>query len=287
MVRIEELKEVLGIDLDDTTEDHYLENLIRRASFRISNECNRQLEYSELVEYFNCNNSDRLYLKNWPVWEILQLQEFNNQIGNYEDIITGFGDTIENSVYIYEGRNGGLIRLLKNYKFANGSSNNSGSDSNIRIKYFAGYKNISGKGTVSGKVGTADVSGEGTLFETEFRSGDRLVAGNSEYVVSEILSDIDLKLSRNIENSFSAENYRINNVPADLAEAVLMLAAGSYMIKKYNAYGMDEKSENILSVSYNKIQQVVENSNLTPNVKMKFMEFDLDRIIDSYRRINV
>ena len=293
MVTLADIKEVLGMDPEDNSEDHYLQNLIRRASFRISSTCNRQLEYSELIEYFSNSNSNKLYLKNWPVLEILQLQVFNSGTADYEDMITGLGDTIENSVYIYEGRNGGLIRLLKNYTFgSNGRSGNNGSDitgtdHNIRIKYKAGYKNITGKGTIFGKAGTAEIEGEGTLFEKEFRTGDRLVIGNYEYTVSEIVSDTSLNLSCNIESSFSETLFRICNVPADLAEVVLMLAAGSYLIRKYEAYGMDQKTENILSVSYSKIQDVVESSNLTPNVKMRFREFDLSSVVEAYRRINV
>ena len=208
-------------------------------------------------------------------------------------MITGAGDTIENSVYLFEGRNVGLIRLLKNYTFgSNGRSGNkssdiTGTDHNIRIKYRAGYKNITGKGTIFGKAGTAEIEGEGTLFEKEFRTGDRLVTGNYEYTVSEIVSDTSLNLSCNIESSFSGAYFRICNVPADLAEAVLMLAAGSYLIRKYEAYGMDQKTENILSVSFSKIQDVVESSNLTPNVKMRFREFDFSLVVEAYRRVNV
>ncbi len=133
MVTLADIKEVLGIEFWNSSEDHYLQNLIRRAAFRLSSACNRQLEYSELIEYFDNVSSDTLYLKNWPVWEILQLQEFNSGTGDYVDRITESGDTIENSVYIYEGRNAGLIRLLKNYTFGNGRSDKSGSDYNIRI----------------------------------------------------------------------------------------------------------------------------------------------------------
>lgn len=289
MVTLSDIKEILGIDDVDTSQDHYLQNLIRRASFRISSACNRQLEYSELIEYFTVPESDsvtdKLYLNNWPVYDILQLQEFNSETSSYEDIITGAGDTIENSVYIYEGRKPGLIRLLKSYSFGNSSSDN---DSNcIRIKYRAGYRNITGTGTVSGTAGTAEVTGTGTEFETEFRAGDRLVILAGEYTVSEIVSDTVLTLNGNIDSSFTDESYRICNVPGDIAEAVLMLSAGSYLMKKYETYGMDQKTENILSVSYNNIQQVVESSNLTPNVKMRMKEFDFKGVVDAYGRINV
>ena len=287
LVTLSDIKEVLGIDDVDTSQDHYLQNLIRRACFRISSACNRELEFSELIEYFTVSESDsvtdKLYLKNWPVHEILQLQKFNSETSSYEDIITGAGDTIENSVYIYEGRKPGLIRLLKSYSFGNSSS-----DSNsIRIKYRAGYRNITGTGTVSGTAGTAEVTGTGTEFETEFRTGDRLVTDAGEYTVTEIVSDTGLNLSCNIDITFTDESYRICNVPGDISEAVLMLSAGSYLMKKYETYGMDMKTENILSVSYNEIQQVVESSNLTPNVKMRFKEFDYKGVIDSYRRVNV
>lgn len=287
MVTISDIKELLGLDFGDTSEDHYLQSLIKRASFRVSSACNRQLEYSELIEYFNCNNTDKLYLKNWPVGEILQLQEFNAESGMYEDIINGVGDTIENSVYIYEGRSAGLIRLLKNYKFGVFGSDSSGTDYCIRIKYRAGYKNIVGKGTVSWKEGNTELKGEGTLFNSELRAGDRIVTNNNEYTVSEVLSDTAAKITGKIESSFSGEGYRISNVPGDIAEAVLMLAAGSYMIRKYAAYGMDQKTENILSVTYNKLEQIVENSSLTPNVKMRFREFDFNSVVEAYRRINV
>jgi len=249
------------------------------------------LEYSELIEYFTVPESekaaDKLYLNNWPVHDILQLQEFNSETGSYEDIITGAGDTIENSVYIYEGRKPGLIRLLNNYSFGNSSSSGSDDTNTIRIKYRAGYRNITGTGIVSGTVGTAEVTGTGTEFETEFRAGDRLVTDTGEYTVTEIVSDTSLNLSCNIDITFTSESYRICNVPGDIAEAVLMLAAGSYLTKKYEAYGMDMKTENILSVAYNNIQQVVESSNLTPNVKMRFREFDFKGVVEAYGRINV
>jgi len=287
MVTISDLKEVLDLDPDDKSQDQYLSGLIKRAGFRISSACNRQLEYSELIEYFNCNNIDKVYLKNWPVWEILQLQEFNAESGMYQDIINGAGDSIENSVYIYEGRSAGLIRLLKNYKLGVFGSDSSGSDYCFRIKYRAGYKNIAGQGTVSWKEGNTELKGEGTLFKSELRAGDRIVTNNNEYSVSEVLSDTTVKVTGKIESSFSEEGYRISNVPGDIAEAVLMLAAGSYLIRKYGAYGMDQKTENILSVTYNKLEQIVENSSLTPNVKMRLKEFDFNSVVDAYRKINV
>ena len=297
MVNLNDIKELLGIEPGHITEDHYLQSLIRRACFRISSACNRQLEFSELIEYFSVPESvsdtgisaDKLYLKNWPVFDILQLQEYNSETSSYEDIITGAGDTIENSVYIYEGRKPGLIRLLKSYSFGNSSSSGyDDSNSNcIRIKYRAGYRNITGTGTVSGTAGTAEVTGSGTEFETEFRTGDRIVTDTGEYTVTEIVSDTVLNLSGNIDSTFTDESYRICNVPGDIAEAVLMLSAGSYLMKKYEAYGMDQKTENILSVAYNNIQQVVESSNLTPNVKMRFKEFDYKGVVDAYGRINV
>ena len=134
MVTIAELKEVLGIEPEDISQDHYLQSLIRRASFRISSTCNRRIEYGELIEYFRGSesiDSRMLYLKNWPVWEIIQLQVFSTISGEYEDMITGFGDTIANSVYIYEGRNAGLIRLLKNYTFGCNGKDNCGQDYRI------------------------------------------------------------------------------------------------------------------------------------------------------------
>ena len=295
MVTLTDLKEALSIDEEDTSQDHYLRSLISRAVFRINSSCNRNLEYGDRTEYFVGTDSSRLYLGNWPVLEILELQEFNTETGEYEDIITGSGDTIENSVYIYEGGKAGLIRLLKNYSFGGRSIDSSGTvtdsesetDYVIRIRYRAGYRNFKGTGTVSCAAGSPAVTGTGTEFETEFRAGDRIVTDNGEYTVSEIVSDTELNLSCNIESTFTGESYRICNVPGDIAEAVLMLSAGSYLMKKYETYGMDMKTENILSVAYNNIQQVVESSNLTPNVKMRFREFDYKGVIDSYRRVNV
>ena len=287
MVTLADIKEVLGIDSSDISQDHYLQNLISRASFRISSACNRQLEYKELIEYFNSNDSEKLYLKNWPVWEILQLQEFNSAIGEYEDIVNKPGDTIANSVYIYEGRSGGLIRLLKDYTFGKNDKDGSVSDHSIRIKYRAGYKNNVGSGILIGTMGTSEITGDETLFETEIRIGDRIVTGNYEYSVTEIISDTSLKLSCNMEVTIHKQSYRICNVPADLAEAVLMLAAGSYLLKKYEAYGMDQKTESISAALYNKIQDIGDSSSLSPNVKMRFREFDLEAVVEAYRRWNL
>lgn len=287
MVTLTDLKEVLGIDPGDISEDHYLQNLIRRASFRISSACNRQLEYSELIEYFSCNNSDKLYLKNWPVWEILQLQEFNSGTGDYEDIITGSEDTIANSVYIYEGRIGGLIRLLKNYKFGINSSHKSGSDYNVRIKYRAGYKNILGSGKIEGIASTNSVEGYDTLFTKEVRNGDRIIVNNFEYSVSEVVDDSIMVFSTNIEQNFQDAQYRICNIPGDLSDAVLILSASAYILRKYESYGMEQKSLNFLALTDKQIQAMIDDSRSLQVVRMKFKDFDFSSVVEAYRRLNV
>ena len=287
MVTLADIKEVLGIDSWNNSEDHYLQNLIRRAAFRLSSACNRQLEYSELIEYFDNVSSDKLYLKNWPVWEILQLQEFNFETGDYVDRITGSGDTIENSVYIYEGKNAGLIRLLKNYTFGNGHSHKSGSDYNVRIKYRAGYKNKIGSGKIEGIALTNSVVGYDTSFTNEVRIGDRIIVDNYEYNVSEIVSDSIMILSTNIEQNFQDAQFRICNVPGDLADAVLILSASAYILRKYEGYGMDQKSLNFLSLTDKQIQAMIDDSRSLQVVRMKFKDFDLSSVVEAYRRVNV
>lgn len=287
MVTLRDIKEVLGIEFWNSSEDHYLQNLIRRSAFRLSSACNRQLEYSELIEYFDNVSSDKLYLKNWPVWEILQLQEFNFETGDYVDRITGSGDTIENSVYIYEGKNAGLIRLLKNYTFGNGHSHKSRSDYNVRIKYRAGYKNKIGSGKIEGIALTNSVVGYDTSFTNEVRIGDRIIVDNYEYNVSEIVNDSIMVLSTNIEQNFQDAQFRICNVPGDLADAVLILSASAYILRKYEGYGMDQKSLNFLSLTDKQIQAMIDDSRSLQVVRMKFKDFDLSSVVEAYRRVNI
>lgn len=288
MVTLRDIKEVLGIEFWNSSEDHYLQNLIRRAAFRLSSACNRQLEYSELIEYFDNVSSDKLYLKNWPVWEILQLQKFNPETSDYEDIINGPGDTIENSVYIYESKTCGLVRLLKNYSFNNSTGNIGNNDNfNIRVKYKAGYKNILGSGKIEGIALTNSVDGYDTSFTNGVRTGDRIIVDNYEYNVSEIVSDSIMILSTNIEQNFQDAQFRICNVPGDLADAVLILSASAYILRKYEGYGMDQKSLNFLSLTDKQIQAMIDDSRSLQVVRMRFKDFDLSTVVDAYRRVNI
>ena len=285
MVTLTDLKEVLGIDPGDISEDYYLQNLIRRASFRISSACNRQLEYRELIEYFSSPNSidsSKLYLKNWPVWEILELQQFNNGAGAYEDVINKQGDTIDNSVFIYESKTSGLIRLLKNYSF-----NNSNAELNIRVKYKAGYKNILGSGKIEGIKSTDTAEGVDTFFTSEIRTGDKIIVDSCEYVVSEIISDMIMRFTTNIEANFQDSTFRINNIPGDLSDAILMLSASAYMLRKYEGYGMDQKSLNFLSLTDSQIENMIKDNRSIQVVRMRFKDFDFNGVVEAYRRVNV
>lgn len=280
MVQLEDLKEVLGIDLTNNSEDRYLLNLIRRATFRLSSSCNRHLEYKENTEYYHVVEGNKLFLNNWPVWEILQLQEFIAGKNVFVDIVNRPDDTVANSICIYEGKKSGLIQILKNYSFTYG-------ESCIRVKYKAGYKNILGTGKITGYELTKSVEGTKTLFHDEIRSGDNIVVGNNQYEISEIEGDTSLKLTTNIDGTFEAVNYRINNVPGDLADAVLMLSAASFIIRKYEGYGMDQKTVNFLSVEEDQILDIIHDSRIAQQVNMKFKDFDLGSVIDTYRRWNL
>jgi len=281
MVNLRDLKEVLEIPLDETSQDHYLLNLIRRATARLNSLCNRQLEFKEHIEYYSKAESNKLYLKNWPACEIMEMQRFNDRTNAYEDIINKEGDSIENSVFICKSMNRGLIRLLKEYSFI------SFGECNIKLKYKAGYKNILATGKVTGYERTSSVTGTETLFKNEITIGDRIVVENEEYRVAEAISNTSLTLTTNIESTFKDQNFRVTNVPGDLSEAVLILAASSYLIRKYESYGMDQKTINFLPLKENQIQDVINDSRFAIGIRSKFKDFDLTNVIDTYRKLNV
>ncbi len=96
-----------------------------------------------------------------------------------------------------------------------------------------------------------------------------------------------MRFSTNIEQNFQDAQYRICNVPGDLADAVLVLAASAYMLRKYEGYGMDQKSLNFLALTEKQIQDMIDDSRSIQVVRMRFKEFDLSSVVEAYRRVNV
>jgi hypothetical protein len=79
------------------------------------------------------------------------------------------------------------------------------------IFYEKGRKKIL-SGTVNIVEGSVDVSGSGTLFETELKPGDSIQIGNGVYYVDNIENDLSLTLRDTVDETLTSANIYLSEV---------------------------------------------------------------------------
>lgn len=126
MISLNDIKYFLNINTN--ADDEFLMKLIDMTTAKINNYCGRKVSYSRIYEILDGKNQNVIFLKNYPVEKVESIF-FRKGSGAFDyDLFSG--STIEENLYCEQ--ESGKVLLLNGYELPQGNSN-------IRIKYFAGY----------------------------------------------------------------------------------------------------------------------------------------------------
>lgn len=117
------VKEHIGIDLGDTTQDSRLDKMITRASRRIMSWCDRRFIEESYTEFKNGRRSNSILLRHFPASKPTEL---------YIDSSSVFGASTLVDSSEYDILDGSLVVLLEGRNFEKGRRN-------IKVVYTAGY----------------------------------------------------------------------------------------------------------------------------------------------------
>ncbi|MDD5360915.1 MAG: phage head-tail connector protein [Ignavibacteria bacterium] len=126
MINIDDLKYFLRIK--DTSQDNFLRKIIDMTTARINNLCKRKLSYSRIYEILSGKNENIIRLSNYPVEKVDSVM-VREETGTFSADLFG-GKPVEENLFCEQ--DSGKIILLNGFTLPAGNSN-------IRIKYFAGY----------------------------------------------------------------------------------------------------------------------------------------------------
>lgn len=214
MIILNDIKSYLNIT--DSTKDNQLAGYINSSIAEVEKYCDRKLKYKTYTEYLDGDGDCVIYVPAYPVISVTSLKYYDEETEDYEDILDS-GDTIADYVEVFDNQ----IRLLSGYSFPAG-------DKNIQLVYVAGYKCITGTGTVSGTVATKSITGVSTLFNTEVTAGDTIQIEGFDYEVASVTNNTSLTLTDNLNATVSAKNYVIKSTPPDLKQVLLEKVAIKY-----------------------------------------------------------
>lgn len=262
MITLFDIKSYLKIDSSDY--DTILGSCINSTQSRIENYCNRSFAYKTYTEYQDGNGLNTLYVNGYPVKSVSTLQYYDTTDYTYKDIIDGTGDTILNSLAI---KNDKLI-LRRSYLFPL----NELEPDNIKIVYTAGYKCLTGTGTISITIGTKTVTGVNTLFTTELEAGDKIQCEGQTLEVAAITNNTSLTVLDNANTSITSKNYRIKTVPSDLEQVALEMTALSFYDSPQGKGRLGIAAENVGSQA---------------SQSFTFKEVDWKIILDKYSSPNI
>jgi hypothetical protein len=113
--------------LDGTGTDNFISVAINYAIDAVENYCNRKLVYGQYTQYSDGNNSQTLFLKNYPVKSVDSLQVYNGT--SFENIFSGSDSTANSSFLIAETNS---VELINGYCFPKGRKN-------IKTLYTSGF----------------------------------------------------------------------------------------------------------------------------------------------------
>jgi hypothetical protein len=140
MLTLNKLKQFLNIPESKTEKDEILLTCISNAVDEANNITNRILNFAGHIEIKDGYANDIMYLENYPVEKIEELQELVN--GGWTDILSIIDDTT-----LFINSDEGYIRLLGGVVFTEGKQN-------IRVKYNAGF--VSGDDWIPQHIYNAD-----------------------------------------------------------------------------------------------------------------------------------
>lgn len=167
------LPHTAGVFADDLaalkwTADTFVLSCINQAIGDINSYCNRDLREGSRTEYLDGNGLSDAGIRNMPLkidtGSVTALNYLDGDNG-WQPIITGSGDTIENSIIKYTTS----IKLLKGYTFTAGIKN-------IQITYTGGYAAAS----MPGDIKNVALEKAAWFYKTSYASGSGLLALGSQ-----------------------------------------------------------------------------------------------------------
>ncbi|MCE1164986.1 MAG: phage head-tail connector protein [Bacteroidetes bacterium] len=126
MISIDDLKYFLGIN--DASQDNFLRKIIDMSTARINNMCRRRMNYSRIYEIISGRNEQIIHLANYPVDKVESVM-YREETGTFSKDLFG-GKPLSDNLFLEQET--GKVILLNGFMLPAGNSN-------IRIKYFAGY----------------------------------------------------------------------------------------------------------------------------------------------------
>jgi len=230
VIILNDIKEYLTIT--ESGQDSKLAGFLNNSISEIERYCNRKFKYNTYTEYYDGDGLELLYTRTYPLKSITSIKYYDTETEVFIDLIDGTGDTIANSVEITND----YILLRKGYVFPAGTRN-------IQIVCVAGYKCLTGTGTISITIGTKAVTGVSTLFTTEATAGDIIQCQGEEMEINVITNNTGLTVIDNANVSISGKNYVIKTTPDDLKQVLIEKVALKYFDSVKGRLGIS--SENI------------------------------------------
>ncbi len=230
MIILNDIKDYLNIT--ESKYDSKLAGFMNSSIREVETYCNRKLKYNTYTEYYDGDGLDILYTRTYPIKSITSIKYYDIETEVFIDLIDGDGDTITNSVEFTND----YILLRKGYIFPIGTKN-------IQIVCVAGYKCITGTGTISITIGTKAVTGVNTLFSSEAVSGDIIQCEGEELEINVVTNNTGLTVIDNSNISISGKNYVIKTTPDDLKQVLIEKVSLKYFDSAKGRLGVS--SENV------------------------------------------
>lgn len=118
------------MQISDSSQDGFLQTCADNAISTVTDYCSRDFRAEAYTEYISGKGAPTIKIKNFPLTSVSLLQFYDNSIYDYSNIITGSGDTINNSTRLLS--ESGEINLVKGYSFEPG-------ENNIKVTYTGGF----------------------------------------------------------------------------------------------------------------------------------------------------
>lgn len=236
MITLYDIKSYLKISQDTATHDLTLAAFIKSAKQKIDTYCGRKFSFSEYSDYYDGNGRNTLYVEAYPIISISSLKYYDDTSGSFKDLIDGTGHTIANSVYT----NGNKIQLRHGYTFPVNTE-----PKNIEVIYKAGYKCMTGSGTMSITAGGKTVTGLSTSFLSEVSASDILQCEGQELEINEVSSDTSLTVLQAAKTSIQTKSFSIKSAPADLQQVMLEMVTLMFQDSAQGKGRLGIASENV------------------------------------------
>lgn len=235
MITPEQLKYYLKLNDTDLGEqeirdrDEFLRSCIEQGRSELDSILNRKLQKDSYTETIRKNISrSEIYLKNAPIISVESLKYWSGDVyTDFYETPETINDNVELCEYYFLIRSGNA--LYKDFK----------------VEYTAGYTFEPLTGTISGSIGSKEITGTGTAFDTEVAVGDEIIIAGERRKVASIAGAGALTLDLNLSRAYSNVAVYLNTYPADLAKTCLQLSAFIFLDSRQGEGALNKLSDNM------------------------------------------